>query len=68
MKILARIGLSSYLCIAFRKQGLSHGVMVALQFLVLSVEVRILVRQLTEGRSSVVGWMTFLFRGLREPI
>ena len=27
--------------------GLSHGVMVALQFLVLSVEVRILVRQLT---------------------
>ncbi len=32
----------------FRKAtGLSHGVMVALQFLVLSVEVRILVRQLT---------------------
>lgn len=66
--MLARIGPSSYLCTALRKQGLSHGVMVALQFLVLSVEVRILVRQLTEGRSSVVGWMTFLFRGLREPV
>ena len=34
--------------------GLSHGVMVALQFLVLSVEVRILVRQLTIEESRLL--------------
>ena len=41
--------------------GLSHGVMVALQFLVLSVEVRILVRQLTEqkGRNESFGPFCF---------
>ena len=33
--------------------GLSHGVMVALQFLVLSVEVRILVRQLNNPERDV---------------
>lgn len=44
--------------------GLSHGVMVALQFLVLSVEVRILVRQLTErkGRNESSGPFLILGR------
>ena len=44
--------------------GLSHGVMVALQFLVLSVEVRILVRQLTErkGRNGSSGPFLILGR------
>ena len=43
--------------------GLSHGVMVALQFLVLSVEVRILVRQLNNperGMSIVASLFYFV--------
>ena len=52
----------SYLCIALDKAiGLSHGVMVALQFLVLSVEVRIPVRQLTERKGRNESSDPFLF-------
>lgn len=40
--------------------GLSHGVMVALQFLVLSVEVRILVRQLNNPERDVNFDISFL--------
>lgn len=40
--------------------GLSHGVMVALQFLVLSVEVRILVRQLNNLERDVNFDISFL--------
>lgn len=49
--------------------GLSHGVMVALQFLVLSVEVRILVRQLTERKRVCQNrHILFLYRFLLFPI
>ena len=52
-KKLAYIKKLPYLCSAFKKSiGLSHGVMVALQFLVLSVEVRILVRQQSKIKTS----------------
>ena len=48
--------------------GLSHGVMVALQFLVLSVEVRILVRQLNNPERDVNFDISFLLYNVLADI
>ena len=48
--LLARIKISSYICTP--EKGLTHGVMVTQQILVLSFQVRILVGQQNRGKAS----------------